>query len=269
MSGSPAISDVRNLWAVLLLCVTAAPVSAQHWMSEAELGGSPGMCSSCHGPHGSAPNAANLLVADVTAWTATGRSGTLSVPSQSCLRCHASEGTRLAQPDAGTFAASTLGGGRYLGFDLADQHPIGPLDPARLEANPSRQPVGARGLSRALWSDDAEITCTTCHDPHDRRGIRPDPIAEAALCGACHDRALYELGHEQLACSNCHEVHSRARGASLVRGGQTDSVCRSCHLRMGADVTATQPVIPADQLHSDPRVPLTGDCRQCHTVHRH
>lgn len=258
-----------------LLCVLAAsaPARAQHFGTGTQgwWGLDDGSCTTCHENHSGGARR-NILRTDREAAglysLTTGGTADVDEVAQSCLRCHTTADRRARQPE---FAAQSVGaGGRYLQLDLRDDHPLGRLDALQERAtaivpgNWGAQPgVSGRRLLSDFGGESGEISCTLCHDPHDRRGIRPEPDAEKSLCLGCHDPGLYvSTAHGSLVCSDCHQLHGGREG-DLVAEAQTDRLCRSCHDAGRSSRERSLGVAPPLGHVEPPSEP----CRTCHSAH--
>jgi putative hemolysin len=265
------------------------------------------VCIVCHTPHHASDEtplwSRQLSSADYTPYDST----TLSLqaaekpdqplgPSRLCLACH-----------DGTIALGMLvsGGGTIagleqplpanissnLGKELADDHPISFRYQDAVSAGAELQP-----LPQGLALRDDRVECTACHDPHlDRfpplsrpeesgKFLRLDNAKGSALCLACHDPVGWSgAAHEKLpgdACGACHQPHTAAQPARLLKGNTPQETClKSCHSNIAATFStaqAHQPVSaalsgshdaaedPQNFLASKPHV----ECVDCHNPHR-
>ncbi len=238
-------------------------------------------CTLCHGSHNTGFSAANLKsggVPDIVV-DAPG----IGPASQSCLRCHTTAALRGAQTE---FQESETPSavGRYIEYDLTDDHPLGRFDVARLNerrrvsAKSSREVIRIRSRSLGIEKGSV-IECTTCHDPHDRRGALPAIEEERTLCTSCHEASLYAFGggHDELPCSGCHVMHG-GHDTDLLAELSANRVCTSCHEEDGAaalpDIESAAALRraqifasiapPSSQAHLDP---VEGECAACHAPH--
>lgn len=249
----------------LLLACAATAASGQH--AEGTLGEQG--CDLCHGPHGRGrPGEYNLKTADVNVWLGSGVVGGLGAVSSSCLRCHVSAAMRERQPEVADRQLVGASSGAYLGFDLSGHHPVGKVDLTLR----SSLPRGTAAASRAVGLDPLgsdRIECTKCHDPHDRAGSLPGQHEQSALCGQCHDAGAYLLGHESVACTDCHRLH-RGTPGRLLRETSTELLCRSCHdPAMGSPPVNLVPTLQLPQAHAGRgHVSSSDRCDSCHEIHR-
>lgn len=264
--------------ALLILLATfagAAPASAQHparasvsSVTPAEQG-----CEMCHASHGAAVGPYSLQSDDLPGLSPelNALPPDIAGISRSCLRCHATPSQRARQPQFARRSLLAVEGGKYLGLDLSDDHPLGRLERygwPELDASGRRRPFDRP--SPALRSDPSGeqrfLGCTGCHDPHDRS---PTISAEEQqmLCGSCHDLGRYALqNHSSLACSSCHVLHG-GHEAALLAEPIADVLCASCHNATGlarvrpGDEPAS---LNAPQGHIEPPA---ESCTTCHAAH--
>ena len=254
---------------VMLLLGVALPAAAQHGVLAGAAGA--GDCNVCHAPHTRGTGVYTLRMGEGGPWF--GRAGALGMVSQSCLRCHGAAQVRRRQPE---FSRTGLAEGRepaYLGFDFADDHPLGRAGQLRgASTAPARGRFTVGGLTPGgtLEIERSGLECTRCHDPHRRQGATPQPEDEAALCGACHDAAALGQGHQDTPCSDCHRLHGGTRRA-LLGHDDPDMVCRGCHdptVRSLPAGPASAAAALAPPAHTRDLQPRAGRCVDCHTVHR-
>ncbi|MCP4078456.1 MAG: cytochrome C [Gammaproteobacteria bacterium] len=183
-----------GLSAALIIYGTA---SAAILGSPHEIGNGPNLCVACHTPHNANANAKPLWnhTASSAAYTMYDNafSSTLDMAvagntptgiSAACLSCH--DGTVGVSSYGGVVANDVLDGGKSVGTDLTDDHPINiAYDPA---ADPDF--VAATGVTGAgLKLYNGQVECATCHDVHNGPGVTGKlerPITTADLCTACH-----------------------------------------------------------------------------------
>jgi predicted CXXCH cytochrome family protein len=264
----------------LMLVATAAPSVAQHLgAGSTSTAGTAQDCAACHGTHERNQGVAGLRVGDGDLRVARSAAPGLGDPSLSCLRCHSTSIARAAaQPVDGALASSIVDG-RYLGPDLADDHPLGRVEPDRRllrdDASRTLRSTRSRGDARTLRTRfrAQSIECTTCHDPHSRTGPIPNPEEEAMLCGSCHDVARYAFGmHSTAACSDCHALHG-ARGDALLPDHDENRLCESCHSGLSVSTRSTDSRtlrLNRQRLLSGPRGHVMapgGRCGDCHPAH--
>ncbi len=264
----------RMLFAIIASAGLLFPTRAvaQHF-GAATTDPSLGPCAACHSPHQGSPGTSNLKTDDVPVWSqrAGGAGEALGLVSQSCLRCHASAGIRRRQPEYATrVTGAGAREGRFLGFDLTTQHPLGRLDRTALGVrsfrDDPRRSLRRTGEGFAL----NELTCVGCHDPHDRSGILPKPERLTSLCATCHDTGQFGLDrHASLNCSDCHTLHDGSPGRLLPRNTE-DVTCSGCH---DPNAPATElrlergggPDFPPDH---PAKLSATESCFTCHAIHR-
>lgn len=124
-----------------------------------------------------------------------GFNGMTEDPSKICLECH--DGIQAQTVHI------TIGTGRHLG---TGSHPIGvdyersrrERPQAQLRSSGSFFPQNGKGVRIAdvLWKGRI-LTCTSCHDPHGTKSVRPEPgqrdcrlyapERRSAICLGCHD----------------------------------------------------------------------------------
>jgi predicted CXXCH cytochrome family protein len=266
-SGSREISDMRRRAIALALVMVCAATAARGQHAEGTLG--EWGCDLCHGPHSrGSPGAYNLKTTDVSVWLGSGLVGGLGAVSRSCLRCHVSVAMRERQPEVTQRQLVGASSGSYLGFDLSGHHPVGRIDLTFRSGLPRGGGAARPTVGLGALGDD-RIECTRCHDPHDRAGSLPRQHEQSALCGQCHDAGAYLLGHESVACSDCHRLHRGAPGP-LLKGASTELLCRSCHdPAMGSPAISMVPALRLPEAHAGlGHAASSGRCETCHEVHR-
>lgn len=116
--------------------------------------------------------------------------------SRLCMSCH--DGTVALDSFGGNTGASFIGGGKLLGTDLTDDHPIGSVA-VYLEAGSSRwnaatnHRLGPNGELKLREMDISGVPtyvvgCMTCHTPHYKgfdKQLRMTNTS-SALCLSCH-----------------------------------------------------------------------------------
>jgi len=226
-----------------------------------------GFCDACHRSHPDRPGQYLLRTDEenrqAVTWLSVDAPGAGAVTA-SCLRCHFDENLRRQQPDAARLATAP---GRYLGPDLADDHPLGSARPDRRQPLIQRPPPPGAG---AAWVRAGTVECTACHDPHDPT-MQPLPAAQQLeRCGSCHAPEVAGLkGHAAVGCTACHAPHG-ARQAFLLRDATTEFLCNRCHGAAAAGAadwsraSSVRPLARAPEPSHGPG----GSCESCHVIHR-
>ncbi len=236
-----------------------------------------------------------------------------------CLSCH--DGTvalgdlRNPPPANDMGGMQLLPGDRgYLGTDLSDDHPIS-FDYTAAVPGELADPA-ATGLP----FEAGRVQCITCHDPHEADidpFLRITTLADPGnpnvgqLCTACHVRAgvtwdWSTSSHAtstavptgatpwperrvewrganvgQNSCLNCHDPHSAATAARLIKGIE-ENTCYLCHdgsvaatniqaemglaFRHPVEVDNTT-VHDAVKVENPLTMPLHVECADCHNPH--
>jgi len=92
------------------------------------------------------------------------------------------------------------------------------------------------------FSENNEVGCITCHDPHnnERGNFLRVSNEGSAICLECHDMQNWgqsthgnpqnplHAGLEEMACNQCHEIHTMPANAKLLRTDE-NSLCLGCH----------------------------------------
>lgn len=263
---------------------TAGRLAAQHVAAEqsGDVIAEAEACALCHATHRGGGEQGLKLGADPSGSISgqvlsLGLTRQLADASLACLRCHGTPEDRARQREFGGRQPSGLSNRGYLGPDLTDDHPIGSMDrdPAML---PSISQPGAlrpeEDLLRARLAivgqpGDLRVECTTCHDPHDRDGMRLNVEEEQLLCTSCHDPGIYiSLIHGTVGCSACHSVHGSGVNPRLLKAPDADLLCSSCHV---AGVFPQSRAAPGVQFDTGPIAhlsdPKDGECATCHETH--
>ena len=272
-------------------------------------------CKFCHTPHGGGgkrgvwdrerrPVVYKLYASSTLRATPSQPTGT----SRLCLSCHDGM-TAPATTAAGVVRAAVeprRPGGRSIGTDLSDDHPISFVYDAALAARQGELSDPA-GIPRDVRLDGSrQLQCTTCHDPHEQRQrsfLRVDD-RDGALCLACHQprnwagsshatsRARLPSGGTaaapgspfatvaEAACASCHRSHSAPHPARLLASAQERMVCLACHdgtaaaKNLGPELSkpSAHPVSASDWTHDpaeDPAsMPRHVTCVDCHEPHQ-
>lgn len=162
------------------------------------------ICKTCHTPHNSDPSVIaaplwnhTLTTSTFILYSSNTLDATMTQPSaisKLCLGCH--DGTVALDSFGGVVGEDYISGGRRIGTDLTEQHPVAFAFNAALAAldgslfNPEITPSGINGGT--ITEDmlfNGMVECATCHDVHDRFSY--DKILVKAnqfdLCITCHN----------------------------------------------------------------------------------
>ena len=96
--------------------------------------------------------------------------------------------------------------------------------------------------SELLLNSNNEVGCITCHDPHNNEKGHFLRISNkgSEICLECHHMQNWELsthgnpqnplhaGLQEVACLQCHEIHTLPTNAKLLRADE-NTLCLSCH----------------------------------------
>jgi len=280
------------------------------------------ICIFCHIPHGKGPTMSYLWNRSTSSEpyipydssTLNAEVGQPTGSSQMCLSCH--DGTIALGATATTTAERTFKGGyryipedraSYLGTDLSDDHPVSFVYDAALAQDNLRLKDPAMLPPSIKLSDDQELQCTACHDPHDDmfgRFLVMDNTA-SALCIACHDETGWDTSSHSCStamldrsgglwpntdyqttaengCENCHLPHSAGSGQRLLYFANEEENCLVCHdggvsasdieTDIGRPyrhpVEAYIGVHDAAEDFSSGSVPEHVECSDCHNAHQ-
>ncbi|QSX29366.1 DmsE family decaheme c-type cytochrome [Shewanella cyperi] len=109
--------------------------------------------------------------------------------------------------------------------------------------------------------EQADVSCTSCHELHTQNDPMLDKKLQAEKCYSCHtneridsNRASHHPMKEGLVtCTDCHQVHG-SNGPSLLTGFTVNETCYSCHAeKRGPFLWEHEPV--------------TENCLNCHLAH--
>ncbi len=214
-----AAAGAALLWSLTPGVLLAGTIvgSAHDFQGKGWSGGE--ICVACHTPHNSDTTVAEaplwnheLTVATFTPYTST--TGTLDATvgqpdgtSKLCLSCH--DGTVALDSFGGATGATTIGGGKNLGTDLTNDHPISMTFDAALATtdgtlfDPTVKTVtigegtqSKTGTLAAVMLSANKVQCTSCHDVHNTNTVAGNPgkpllkvsKTGSALCLACHNK---------------------------------------------------------------------------------
>jgi len=94
--------------------------------------------------------------------------------------------------------------------------------------------------SPLVVDEGGQISCSTCHDPHNNEQGKFLREATGELCGECHDMANWDLsthGHpadprfaalSTMTCTTCHDIHAVPAGVHLLKSAE-NTLCLGCH----------------------------------------
>jgi len=268
------VLQLRNVLLAATGFLLGYPASAagQHFdsgdgISELESGDT---CTVCHENHGRQDSDHILRMGEGQQGYAIvdSRGSGPDAVARSCLRCHSTAQQRSAQAEFRNSGSTAMG--KYLELDPSRNHPIGLVDPQSVDSSilstwddPDPTPT-SQNLVALSSMEPVQLTCSRCHDPHDRASILPDAISVQALCAECHDAAVFTWGsHSTLVCTDCHKLHG-GHTRSLVAEPSADELCRSCHdpSRLGRERELSVPP-PLGHLE-----PPAESCGTCHPMHQ-
>lgn len=155
------------------------------------------ICLPCHTPHNAIQDVPaplwNREIGEGQLFTVYSGSGTaeemLDMRSRLCLSCH--DGVTALDSFGGTTGTVMMEGEHVRGTDLTDDHPIGadavyPNVPYFVSKEIWQS---SHGMSLQPLNGEEVVSCTTCHEPHNRK--RNDAMlwvdnTGSALCLTCH-----------------------------------------------------------------------------------
>ncbi len=174
--------------------------SGKSWNNTGEI------CVVCHTPHN-----ANTTVTDAPLWNHEVTTTTFTVYSSStldatvgqpdgasklCLSCH--DGTVALDNFGGkTTGTNFIGGGKNLGTDLSNDHPVSFTYDATLATNdgdladPGTTNSGLGGTIADDMLIGGKMQCSSCHDVHNGSGLSNLLVKNnnaSALCLTCHSK---------------------------------------------------------------------------------
>ncbi len=105
------------------------------------------------------------------------------------------------------------------------------------------------------------VACVSCHGMH-KADVALNPKTKTALCISCHKEKKSDLHKHfnhplkdgQMSCTSCHAPHGNSTGEALLKKGEINKTCYSCH-----------PGKRGPFLHTHP--PVTENCLSCHAPH--
>ncbi|MBI1196079.1 MAG: DmsE family decaheme c-type cytochrome [Gammaproteobacteria bacterium] len=134
--------------------------------------------------------------------------------------------------------------------------------------------------------DNADVTCTSCHDIHTDHDKVRDKLTQAGVCFTCHKDKRAEVrrpSHHpvmegKVTCSDCHNPHGTAGPKLLVRDSVNDT-CYQCHMeKRGPFLHNHQPVNENCSICHNPHGTIIGFmlksrppflCQECHSEDGH
>jgi predicted CXXCH cytochrome family protein len=125
-------------------------------------------------------------------WSPTLDAEAAAVPtgaSLMCLGCH--DGVTAVDAFNGEPGKTRLAGNVVISKDLQDDHPISIVYDARLVSIDRGLRPAADPAVASLLRDGNTVQCTSCHEPHNRTGVRYMLRMEntgSALCLTCHKK---------------------------------------------------------------------------------
>jgi predicted CXXCH cytochrome family protein len=229
------------------------------------------ICVFCHAPHNAVPStplwnkalqalnydpyaSSTLHLQDKTAPPPTG-------PSRLCLSCH--DGTialgAVLNPVGGLpITGKISGGAAYLGTDLRDDHPVS-FSYDYIVSQAPQEFVSPPPPELLFYGYDANVHCSTCHDPHDNKNGKFLLVNSKGsnLCTRCHIKDGWPLSTHKSSttalpaplpgmewtqsatppwatvadygCEGCHQPHSAGGKKRLLRRNAEEENCYACH----------------------------------------
>ena len=276
------------------------------------------ICIFCHTPHNSFSVAplwnrfsSGATYVPYSSTTAKASPGQPTGNSKLCLSCH--DGTvalgmvRSRPTDIQMQGGVTLlpAGNTRLGTDLADDHPISFTFNAAL-ATANGQLKSPATLTGAVRLDvNAQLQCTSCHDPHDNQfgKFLVTNNTASALCITCHNKTYWDttvhktstktwngLGTnpwphtsyttvQANACENCHRPHSAGTKPRLLNFAGEEPNCYTCHsgnvaaknIQAEFSKASVHPIANTTGVHDPTEDPVNStrhvECADCHNPH--
>lgn len=317
---------MKRVLLILLLAVSARAdtiLNSKHDLSVAGPGPLKAItetevCSFCHTPHRALAQTPlwshALSTATYIPYGSSTTKATIGQPTGSsklCLSCH--DGTvalgmvtTRATPIAFQNDVTTLPAGRSnLRTDLSDDHPVSfSYDSALVAANGQLKDPSTL-TSRVRLDNNAQMQCTSCHDPHDNqfgKFLVQDNTA-SALCITCHSQTGWETSTHRTsaktwngtgvnpwpntkettvannACESCHAPHNAGTGPRLLTFAGEEASCYACHngnvagknIQSEFNKFSVHPVALAAGIHDPAEDPINSTrhvaCADCHNPH--
>ena len=218
-------------------------------------------CETCHGPGGQHAQKASEPIGFF------GKKSPATVPQQNevCLSCHTNSSSRVGWH-----------GSIHERRDLAcvSCHVIhSEHDPVRDRAEQPQVCYRCHGDIQAAFAQlsahpvrYAEMTCTSCHAPHD--ALYPALLQKPTVnqeCDSCHAqmRGPFLWEHAPVAenCNNCHNSHGSPNPSLLKL--RPPLLCQQCHSPVGhPSIAYTGQGLPG---HTPSPMLLGGSCLNCHS----
>lgn len=245
-----AISAICLAVVAVLALSTGAPAQAQTDETEAgalaDSAGAQGArtCMRCHDD----PSATRIL------HTAHAQIADSRTPfaENGCQGCHGASEQHMAKPDEGEPRADP---------DIV----FGQMAPTPVDEQNQVCMACHQGGMRMNWTmsqhDSAEVSCASCHKPHEIR----DPVlvksSQPQVCYDCHGeqraesfkRSRHPIREGKVVCSDCHNPHG-SFGPKLLAQNTVNETCYECHQEKRG---------PFLWEHA----PVVDDCTNCHTPH--
>ena len=214
----------KILATALVVCFVAGTSFASITGSAHDFGGQAWsenqICQPCHTPHGATLKDAagkklegplwnhELSTATYTLYldaTGTGVTGDVDQNSKLCLSCH--DGTVALDSFGGVSGSTTITDpDRVFGTDLSKNHPIGSHavypTASYMVATSYRTTAGIMPLRTMADGTTMVVGCTTCHEPHNRKGL--PHLLWAPMSGTYTTVDARTVSGSGL-CMNCHK----------------------------------------------------------------
>jgi hypothetical protein len=219
------MNRIASLTAVVAVLLIAGIANASITGSAHDFGGqqwSGGqVCAPCHTPHNAIVKDAGGAVLAGPLWnhtlssatyilyldsTGTGVTGDVDENSKLCLSCH--DGTVALDSFGGKTGTQFITNNRkILGTDLSNDHPIGenaiwPTPNPSYMVDPSLRSAAGIMPLRPMADGKLAVGCTSCHEPHNRKGTDHMLWVNNAIAGTTVDGRSV---NGSLLCLNCHK----------------------------------------------------------------